>query len=85
MNPLMNFNQIISQYNAIKNNPKEINKILLNSGRISNEQYEAIKDMNPAQTGQYLLNNGLLGQGQVNQLSQMIPQIQQALNGQQGF
>lgn len=81
MNPLMNFNQIISQYNAIKNNPKEINKILLNSGRISQGQYDAIKDMSPAQTGQYLLNNGILQQGQMGQLTQMVSQIQQMMGG----
>ena len=79
MNPLMNFNKIIQQYRMIQNSPKEINKLLLNSGRISPEHYEAIKDMSPAQTGQYLLSNGILGNGQISQMSQMIPQIRQML------
>ena len=79
MNPLLMFNQIVGQYNAIKNNPKEINKMLLNSGRISQEQYEAIKDMDPSQTGQYLMSNGVINQMQVNQLAQFIPQIRQMI------
>ena len=81
MNPFRTFNKIIQQYNAIKGNPQEIGKLLLNSGRINQDHYNAIKDMNsPSQIGNYLMTNGILGQQQVNQVSQMVPQIQQMLN-----
>ena len=80
MNPFQAFNQVIQQYNAIKNNPQEIGKLLLNSGRINQDHYNAIKDMNsPSQIGNYLINNGILGQQQAQQFSQVVPQIQQMM------
>ena len=76
-----NFSKIVSQYNAIKNNPQEISKLLLNSGKISQDHYDAIKGMSsPSQIGSYLMNNGLLGQQQMQHLSQMVPQIQGMIN-----
>lgn len=82
MNPFQAFNNanlIMQQFNMMRNNPKEINKLLLNSGKISQEQYEAIKDMDPAQTGQYLLNNGVINRSQIDQLAQVVPQIRQMI------
>ena len=63
MNPLLrglrpnNMMNVMQQVNQLQNNPQGIYSLLKNSGRLSNEQLNAIQKMNnPAEIGQYLLN-----------------------------
>ena len=78
ISPMQRVMQLAQQAQQVQADPSQIGKILLESGRINNDTYNAIKEMkSPSQIGNYLLNNGILGQQQMNQLSQMIPQAQQ--------
>lgn len=75
---MQNFINIASQARQLQANPSQIGQVLFNSGKIDQNTFDAIKNMgSPAQIGNYLLSNGILGQQQVNQLSQMVPQVQQ--------
>ena len=77
MNLLQTFSEVASKYNAMRTNPGELQKLLLNSGKINQEQYNIIKNYSPSQTGQFLMSNGILQQGQMGQLTQMANQLKQ--------
>ena len=48
---------VMKQVTQLQNNPQQIYEFLKTSGRLSNEQLDAIQKMNnPAEIGQYLLN-----------------------------
>lgn len=85
MNPLMrgfgmplqkmqNMMNVMNQVQQLKSNPASIPEFLKNSGQITTDQYNAIKNMNnPTQIGQYLMNNVPPNmQGQVQQSVQNI-------------
>ena len=72
---------LMQQANQLRQNPNMIKDMLLNGGRITQEQYNALKDMNtPSQIGQYLLNNGIIGQDRMNELAQAAQHIQNMMN-----
>lgn len=72
---------IAQQVNQLRQNPNKIRDMLLNGGKITQEQYNAMKDMtSPSQMGQYLLNNGVIGQNKMNELTQAAQQVQQMMN-----
>ena len=53
-----NIFNIMKEYQKVQQNPSEIGDMLLNVGRINQEQYEHIKKMSsPREIGEYLLNN----------------------------
>lgn len=82
MNNMSRFMDIANKAKQLQGNPSGIGKLLLDNGRINQDQYNAIKDMqSPSQIGNYLMNNGILGQQQVNQMSQIVPQVQQMIGG----
>ena len=53
-------NNIISQFLRLKNNPGEILDILLNNGKISQQQYNELQPYknNPEMIGKYLISHG---------------------------
>lgn len=80
INPMQRLMQVARQAKKMQSNPSMIGKFLLDQGRIDKTTYEAIKDMkSPSEIGNYLMNNGILGQQQVNEMSQAIPQVQQMM------
>lgn len=68
--PMMNPMNIMSQIQQLKNNPNGIFDLLKNSGRLNNEQLQAIRNMkSPEEIGQYLMGNvpqNMRGQMQSN-------------------
>lgn len=53
-----NIFDILKEYQQIKQNPTQICEVLLKNGKIDNNQYQKIKNMNsPKEIGEYLLNN----------------------------
>lgn len=80
-NQMQRMMDLAKQAKALSQNPSGICEMLLNNGRINQDQYNAIKDMkSPSEIGNYLMNNGVLNQQQVNQMYQYVPQVQQAMN-----
>lgn len=82
MNPLRGISamqrvmSLKQQVASLQQNPGQIGKMLLDSGKISEEHYKAIKDMrSPSQIGNYLMQNGVLNQQQIDQLSAMMPRM----------
>lgn len=68
------------QAKALQQNPSGISDMLFSNGRISQEQYDAIKEMkSPSEIGNYLMNAGVLGQDQVNRMASAVPQFQQMM------
>lgn len=63
---------IISQYRQIQNDPGKILDILLNNGKISQQQYNDLQPIrnNPRQIAEYLSKNG--NSSQINQAQQMV-------------
>ena len=78
MNRMQNFMDIAKQARQLQDNPSQVSKMLLDSGRINQSQYDAIKGMNtPTEIGKYLMDNGILGQQQINHLAQLVPRVMQ--------
>lgn len=69
-------NNIISQLAQIKRNPGAILDILLQSGKINQQQYNELQPMrnNPQQIVNYLASHG--NASQINQAQQIAGQIQ---------
>ena len=72
MNPLFNKSfgnalNMVNQFKRLQKDPSQIGNLLLQNGRITNEQYNAISGMSPSQIGNYLMNNGVLNQGDVDE------------------
>ena len=63
-------NNILQTALQIKNNPNQLGQILYQSGKINQEQFNAIQGKGPADIGQYLLNNNIMSQNQLSQLQQ---------------
>ena len=71
---------LINQYRQIQNDPGRILDILLNSGKINQQQYNDLQSVrnNPQQIINYLSMNGNVNQ--LNQASQMANQVMSQLN-----
>lgn len=66
---------ILNQYKQIQNDPGKILDVLLNNGKINQQQYDELQPMrnNPQQIVNYLSQHG--NASQINQASQMISQM----------
>ena len=83
MNNVGNFMQMIQQVRQARQNPNILGDMLLQNGKINQQQYEAIKQMNgnPQKIGEYLMQVGAMPQQQVQQACQtMVPQVQKEIN-----
>ena len=83
-NPMSNMMNVLQQIRNVQQNPNQLADLLLNSGKINQQQYEQIKTFNgnPQQIGEYLMRTGTLPQQQVQQMYNAVPQIQNELNHQ---
>ena len=77
MNPNRNYsnnNNILHQLAQIKQNPGAILDILLQNGKINQQQYNELQQYrnNPEMIGRYLINNGKANE--INQAEQMANQ-----------
>ena len=82
-NPMANIMNTIQQIQKIRQNPNQLGDLLLQNGKITQQQYEEISRMNgnPQQIGQYLMQSGTMTQQQVQEAYQnAVPQIQNAIN-----
>ena len=57
---------VIRLYQQVKQNPAMLSQILLQNGRVNQNQYEAIQNMNPHEIANYLNQNGIMGQTKQN-------------------
>lgn len=92
MNPLFgmmggsnvgNMMQMINQIRQARQNPNILADILMQNGKINQNQYDQIKQFNgdPQMIGQYLMQSGVMPQQQVQQAYQnVVPQVQNELN-----
>lgn len=81
-NPAMNMVNMVQQIRQMQQNPNQLADLLLNAGKITNEQYNEIKGYNPQQIGEYLMKTGSLPQQQLQQAYGMVPQVQQMMKNQ---
>lgn len=59
-NPMMNAMNMMQQVQQLRQNPTGIFDILKNSGRLNNDQLQAISSMkSPNEIGQYIMNNSV--------------------------
>lgn len=67
-------NNIISQFLRLQKNPGEILDVLLQSGKINQQQYNELQPYknNPEMIGKYLMDNG--NSNSINQIQQMLNQ-----------
>lgn len=65
-------NNIISQFLRLQKNPSEILDVLLQSGKINQQQYNELQPHknNPEAIGKYLMNNG--NGSSINQIQQIL-------------
>lgn len=82
-NSMQSMMNTINQIRQIRQNPSGLADLLLNNGKISQQQYEQIKGYNPQQIGQYLMQSGNMARQDVdNALNNVVQPIQNALNAQ---
>ena len=66
MNPLFGnrygIGDVVRLYRQAKQNPAILNDLLVQNGRVDQNQMQAMNGMNPAQMGQYMASNGIMGQ-----------------------
>lgn len=67
-----NMMQMMQSFNNFKQNPAQM---LLSSGKITRDQYQAMQGMTPSQMGQYLMDSGVIKNDQLNELQQMAQQF----------
>ena len=60
------FGDVIRIYQQVKQNPAMLGQLLIQNGRIDQNQYQAIQGMNPQDMANYLSQNGIMGQGVQN-------------------
>ena len=81
-NPMANMMNMLQQIRTMQQNPNQLADLLFNNGKITEEQYEEIKQFNgnPQKIGEYLMRTGAMPQREVQQAYQnAVPQIQQAI------
>lgn len=80
INGMMRMIQTIRQ---AQQNPNMLADMLMQNGKINQQQYDEIKKFNgnPQMIGEYLMQSGTMPQQQVQQAYQtMVPQVQKQLN-----
>lgn len=85
MNPLFGniagIGDVLRIYKQARQNPSMVGDLLYQNGRISQEQMEAMKWMNPQQMGNYLASNGIMPQNFLQKGTQFANPIRGSLNG----
>ena len=61
------FGDVIRIYQQVRQNPAMLSQLLYQNGRVNQNQYQAIQNMNPQDMANYLSQNGIMGQGFQNQ------------------
>jgi hypothetical protein len=65
-------NNLLMMARQIQNNPDQLKQMLYQNGKISQEQFEAIKPMNSfSEIGQYLVDNNVIPSNLQNQVKSM--------------
>ena len=76
MNPLfgniVGIGDVLRIYKQARQNPSMVGDLLYQNGRISQEQMEAMKGMNPQQMGQYMSQNGIMPQNFLQRGAQFV-------------
>lgn len=66
----------LQQIQQIQQNPNQIKQMLYQNGKISKEQFDAMKSMNSFdEIGQYIVNNNIIPNSQLPMLQQKTQQI----------
>lgn len=66
----------LQQIQQIQQNPNQIKQMLYQNGKISKEQFDAMKSMNSFdEIGQYIVNNNIIPNSQLPMLQQKAQQI----------
>lgn len=80
-NPMVNVFQMAAKFKQIQNDPSQIPKMLLDSNKISQQQYEEMKKFggNPKMMGEYLLQSGTMTQQNLSEIQKMVPDAQTLL------
>lgn len=74
MNPLMNnMATIVNHFRRAQGNPGYVRDLLLQSGRINQEAFDAMSGMSASQMANYLMDNGQLDRT-ASRMAQSIPQ-----------
>lgn len=82
-NPMQNVMNALNQIRQMQQNPNGLADLLLQKGKINQQQYEQIKGYNPQQIGQYLIQSGSMARQDVDDAyNNAVQPIQNALNGQ---
>ena len=69
-------NNMLAQLQQIQQNPNQIKQMLYQNGKISKEQFDAMKSMNSFdEIGQYIVNNSIIPNSQLPMLQQKAQQI----------
>lgn len=69
-------NNMLAQLQQIQQNPNQIKQMLYQNGKISKEQFDAMKSMNSFdEIGQYIVNNNIIPNSQLPMLQQKAQQI----------
>lgn len=67
---------MLAQLQQIQQNPNQIKQMLYQNGKISKEQFDAMKSMNSFdEIGQYIVNNNIIPNSQLPMLQQKAQQI----------
>lgn len=67
---------MLAQLQQIQQNPNQIKQMLYQNGKISKEQFDAMKPMNSFdEIGQYIVNNNIIPNSQLPMLQQKAQQI----------
>lgn len=67
---------MLAQLQQIQQNPNQIKQMLYQNGKISKEQFDAMKSMNSFdEIGQYIVNNNIIPNFQLPMLQQKAQQI----------
>lgn len=74
-NPMSNAMQVANLFRQIQNDPSKITDLLLQKGRISEEQYQEMQKFggNPRMMVQYLLGQGVMTQQDISTIQSSIP------------
>lgn len=74
-NPMSNAMQVANLFRQIQNDPSKITDLLLQKGRISEEQYKEMQKFggNPRMMVQYLLGQGVMTQQDISTIQSSIP------------
>lgn len=79
--PLGTLANVMQIAGKLRQDPSQIGQLLMDSGRINQDQYRAISQMQkPSEIGTYLMNNGIMQQQQLNEAQARFPNYKQALD-----